>query len=94
MDTVGIQIKTPFINIDDLPAGTKKVSLVLDGGISFIRCYDIDGSKIGSIIYNEETKAYTPSEKINFSEDGIDYEELLAIGVDKEELDAVIEQNS
>lgn len=94
MDTVGIQIKTPFIIIDDLPKGTKKVSLVLDGGISFIRCYDIDGNKIGSIIYNEETKAYTPSEKINFSEEGIDYEELLTMGVDKEELDAAIKQNS
>ena len=68
MGTVGIQIKTPFINID--------------------------GKKIGSIIYNEETKAYTPSERINFSEDGIDYEELLAMGVDKEELDSIVEQNS
>ena len=94
MDTVGIQIKTPFINIDDLPVGTKKVSLIVDGGISFIRCYDINGKKIDSIIQNEETKAYTPSERINFSEDGIDYEELLAMGVDKEELDSLIKQNS
>lgn len=92
MDTVGIELKTPLISINDLPEGTTHACIVVKHGTSFIRCYN-DHKKIASILYNEETKSYTPTPKIDFSEEGISYDELLDMGVNKEELDSLLNEN-
>lgn len=92
MDTVGIELKTPLISINDLPEGTTHVCIVVKHGTSFIRCYN-NHKKIASILYNEETKSYIPTPKIDFSEEGISYDELLDMGVNKEELDSLLNEN-
>lgn len=92
MDTVGIELQTPMIELEHLPEGTAKVSAVVKHGLSFIRCYDKDGKKLKSILYNEKTGSYCEDNSINFSEEGIDYNELLAMGVDKADLDRALSE--